>query len=127
MKATSSDGNVQIVGTYAPEVLSAQNSANLYVGTQDKILIPTDHYEVGAFNAFFLIDLGNGLGKPGSKPLNKIVMNISDKDNTLRVIEIVTPKAFEKGLWYDLQGRKYTKQPTQHGIYILDGKKILIK
>ena len=127
MKATSNDGNVQIVGTYAPEVLSAHNPANLYVGTQDKILIPTDHYEVGAFNAFFLIDLGNGLGKPGSKPLNKIVMNISDKDNTLRVIEIVTPKAFEKGLWYDLQGRKYTKQPTQHGIYILDGKKILIK
>lgn len=127
MIVTSSDGNVQIVGTYAPEVLSANNHSNLYVGTEDKILIPTDHHEVGAFNAYFLLDLGSGLGKPGSKPLNKIVMNISNKDSVLRVIEITTPTTYEKGMWYDLQGHKYTTKPTQHGIFILDGKKILIK
>ena len=30
-------------------------------------------------------------------------------------------------VWYDLQGRKYIEKPTQHGIYILNGKKIMIK
>ena len=127
MKTTSSDGNVQIIGTYAPEMLMGNNPANLYVGSNDKIHIPTEHYVVGAFNAFFLIDLGNGLGKPGSKPLHKIVMNIAEEDCIVRVIEIETPTTYEDGMWYDLQGRKYTNQPTQHGIYIQNGKKILVK
>ena len=97
------------------------------MGSNDKIHIPTEHYVVGAFNAFFLIDLGNGLGKPGSKPLHKIVMNIAEEDCIVRVIEIETPTTYEDGMWYDLQGRKYTNQPTQHGIYIQNGKKILVK
>ena len=93
----------------------------------DRIRIPTEHYEVGAFNAYFLIDLGNGLGKPGTSPLQRIVMNISDMDNTLRVIDITIPTSLKDGVWYDLQGRKYVEKPTQHGIYILNGKKIMIK
>lgn len=127
MALTSSDGKVQIVGTYAPEMLMGNNPANLYVDNNDRIRIPTEHYEVGAFNAYFLIDLGNGLGKPGTSPLQRIVMNISDMDNTLRVIDITIPTSLKDGVWYDLQGRKYVEKPTQHGIYILNGKKIMIK
>lgn len=98
MTITSSDGKVQIVGTYAPEMLTDNNAANLFVDKDDKIRIPTEHYEVGAFNAYFLIDLGNGLGKPGTSPLQKIVMNISDMDNTLRVIDITIPTSLEDGV-----------------------------
>ena len=127
MALTSSDGKVQIVGTYAPEMLMGNNPANLYVDNNDRIRIPTEHYEVGAFNAYFLIDLGNGLGKPGTSSLQRIVMNISDMDNTLRVIDITIPTSLKDGVWYDLQGRKYVEKPTQHGIYILNGKKIMIK
>jgi hypothetical protein len=127
MALTSSDGKVQIVGTYAPEMLMGNNPANLYVDNNDRIRIPTEHYEVGAFNAYFLVDLGNGLGKPGTSPLQRIVMNISDMDNTLRVIDITIPTSLKDGVWYDLQGRKYVEKPTQHGIYILNGKKIMIK
>ena len=127
MALTSSDGKVQIVGIYAPEMLTANNAANLYVGDNDMVRIPTEHYEVGAFNAYFLIDLGNGLGKPGPSTLQRIVMNISDMDNTLRVIDITVPTSLKDGVWYDLQGRKYVEKPTQRGIYILNGKKILIK
>lgn len=127
MTITSSDGKVQIVGTYAPEMLTDNNAANLFVDKDDKIRIPTEHYEVGAFNAYFLIDLGNGLGKPGTSPLQKIVMNISDMDNTLRVIDITIPTSLEDGVWYDLNGRKYVEKPLQHGIYILNGKKIMIR
>ena len=127
MRTTSSDGKVQIVGTYAPELLAGGSAANLYVGTNDKIHIPVENHEVDAFNAYFLIDLGNGLGKPGTDTLQKIVMNIADEDNVLRVITITVPASLKDGVWYDLQGRKYTDKPTQHGIYIMNGKKILIK
>jgi len=125
--ATSDDSKVQFVGTYAPVMLTGNNTANLYMGTDDKIHIPTEHSEVGAFNGYFLLDLGSGLGKPGTDHLQKIVMNISGADDVLRVITITVPQKMEDGVWYDLQGRKYTGQPTQHGIYIVNGKKILIK
>ena len=127
MTITSSDGKVQIVGTYAPEILMGNSPANLYMGTDDMIHIPTEQYEVGAFNAYFLIDLGNGLGKPGTSSLQRIVMNISSTDYTVRVIDITIPGSLKDGVWYDLQGRKYVEKPIQHGIYILDGKKIMIK
>jgi hypothetical protein len=127
MALTSSDGKVQIVGTYAPEILMGNSPANLYMGTDDMIHIPTEQYEVGAFNAYFLIDLGNGLGKPGTSSLQRIVMNISSTDYTVRVIDITIPGSLKDGVWYDLQGRKYVEKPIQHGIYILDGKKIMSK
>ncbi len=127
MAVTSNDGKVQFVGTYAPVMLTGNNTANLYMGTDDKIHIPTEHYEVGAFNGYFLLDLGSGLGKLGTDNLQKIVMNIAGDDDVLRVITITVPQHLKDGVWYDLQGRKYIGQPTQHGIYIVNGKKILIK
>ena len=127
MAVTSNDGKVQFVGTYDPVMLTGKNTANLYVGVDDKIHVPTEHYEVGAFHGYFLIDLGNGFGVPGSNPLNGIRMNISDMDNVLRVIQVTVPESLKNGAWYDLMGRKYTEKSTKSGIYIMDGKKILIR
>ena len=33
----------------------------------------------------------------------------------------------EAGAWYDLSGRKFSGQPTKKGIYVRDGKKLMIK
>ena len=43
---------------------------------------------------------------------------------------IINEKPVEKNYddaWYDLSGRKYTEKPTSKGIYIRNGKKIIIK
>ena len=127
MAITSNDGKVQFVGTYDPVMLTGNNASNLYVGTDDNIHVPTEHHEVGAFNGYFLVDLGNGLGIPGSNPLNKILLNIAGGGDVLRVITITVPHNLQNDVWYDLQGRKYVDKPTQHGIYIMNGKKILLK
>ena len=127
MAVTSNDGKVQFIGTYDPIVLTGNNASNLYVGTDDNIHVPTEHHEVGAFNGYFLVDLGNGLGIPGSNPLNKILLNIAGGDDVLRVITIIVPHNLQDDVWYDLQGRKYVDKPTQYGIYIMNGKKILLK
>jgi hypothetical protein len=118
---------VQFVGTYAPVLLIGNNAANLYVGTDDLVHIPKEHYKEGAFSGYFLIDLGNGLGVPGANPLNKILLNIASGGNVLRVITVTVPQNLKDGAWYDLQGKKYVNKPAQRGIYILNGKKLLIK
>jgi hypothetical protein len=124
---TSNDGKVQFVGTYAPVQLTGQNAANLYVGTDDLIHIPLEHHEVGAFSGYFLIDLGSGMGKPGTDRVEKIVMNIAGGGDVLRVITITVPQNLKDGAWYDLQGKRYVSKPTQRGIYIMNGKKIIIR
>ncbi len=105
----------------------AERDYELRRGTDGKIYVPTEHYEVGAFHGYFLIDLGNGFGKLGSDPLNKILLNIAGGGDVMRVITITVPQNLQDGVWYDLQGRKYTDKPVRHGIYILNGKKIMIK
>jgi hypothetical protein len=127
LTVTSQDGSVQFVGTYAPEPLIPNTTGNLYMGNDDKLLIPTDNKEISPFNAYFLVDIGNGLGRPGDSSVKKIVMNISDGEYVVRVISIDMPVAIQDGAWHDLQGRKYTSTPTQSGIYIMDGRKIMIK
>ena len=127
LTVTSQDGSVQFVGTYAPETLIPNTTANLYMGNDDKLLLPTDNKEISPFNAYFLVDIGNGLGRPGDSTVKKIVMNISDGEYVVRVISIDMPVAIQDGAWHDLQGRKYVGTPTQSGIYIMDGRKIIIK
>ena len=110
--------------------LTANNVANLYVGTDDKVHIPTEHYRVDAFQAYFLIDLGGGAhGKPGPSPLREVKLNIASEGIPVRIISITFPESLTDGdnVWYDLQGRKYTTLPTQGGIYITGGKKVLIR
>ena len=124
---TSNDGKVQFVGTYAPVMLTGDNAANLYVGTDDLIHIPTEHYQIGAFSGYFLIDLGSGMGKPGTDRVKNIVLNIAGGGDVLRVISITVPQNLKDGVWYDLQGKRYVDKPTQRGIYILNGKKIVMK
>lgn len=42
-------------------------------------------------------------------------------------ITTVTADTPRSKYWYDLQGRQYTNRPTQPGVYIHSGKKIVIK
>lgn len=48
-------------------------------------------------------------------------------EQAVRVIDITIPMPQKEDVWYDLLGRKYVEKPTQHGIHILNGKKIMIR
>lgn len=128
MAITSNDGTVQFVGTYAPAALIANTTANLYMGPNDKLDYPKGLDYVNAFYAYVLVDLGNGLGLPGEKAVKKVIMNITGEEEIVtEVIEIVLPTPVQDDSWYDLQGRKYNHRPSEPGIYIMNGRKILIQ
>ena len=128
MSVTSTDGTTQFVGTYAPATLIGNTTANLYMGPDDKLVYPTSYDYVNAFYAYILVDLGNGLGLPGENTVRKIVMNITDEESIItRVVEITLPAPVQDDAWYDLQGRRYTTKPTTPGIYIMNGRKIIIQ
>lgn len=57
--------------------------------------------------------------------------NIGDGEGTTAIREViyegVNSEKLADGAWHDLQGRKFTTKPTKAGIYIRNGKKIVIK
>ena len=53
--------------------------------------------------------------------------SIGGGDDTTAIMEIIQPAASGTGDWYSLDGRKLSAKPTQKGIYIQNGKKIVIK
>ena len=127
LTVTTQDGKMQFIGTYAPETLIANSPSNLYMGNDDRLLYPDFNKEIDAFHAFFLVDIGNGLGRPGDATVQKIVMNITGKDYTVRVISFDLPEVVRDETWHDLQGRKVNGTPKQPGIYIMNGTKVMIK
>ena len=53
--------------------------------------------------------------------------SIGGGDDTTAIMEIIQPAANGTGDWYSLDGRKLSAKPTQKGVYIQNGKKIVIK
>ena len=53
--------------------------------------------------------------------------SIGGGDDTTATMEIIQPAANGTGDWYSLDGRKLSSKPTQKGVYIQNGKKIVIK
>lgn len=128
MTVTSNDGTVSFCGTYVPELMIANTTANLYMGIDDCLTFPKKNQDVNAFRGYFLVDLGNGRGKPGEATVNRIVMNIAGDGYTpTRVIDINLPAPVKDGAWYDMHGRRYTVIPTTNGVYVKDGVKVVIK
>ena len=58
---------------------------------------------------------------------------LSDTSFTVFVKDVATSidevqrEPYKDDAWYDLSGRKYTEKPTSKGIYIRNGKKIVVK
>lgn len=74
--------------------------------------------KIKAFRAYFM--------------LNEVLSGVAEAkvrfmvDEDAAAIEGITPD-MENGIWYTLDGRQLNGKPTEKGVYIVDGKKVLIK
>ena len=74
--------------------------------------------KIKAFRAYFM--------------LNEVLSGVAEAkvrfmvDEDAAAIEGITPD-MENGVWYTLDGRTLNGKPTERGVYIVDGKKVLIK
>ena len=124
---------VDFVGTHSSTVLYEEGTAkhNLYLGSGNNIYYPTrEGYTVKACRAYFRL---NGLtaGEPTSPSANvrAFVLDFGDGEKT--GIRSLTPDASPKGEgrsgWYTINGVKLQGKPTMRGIYINNGRKVVIK
>jgi hypothetical protein len=137
------DKNVRFQGTYSPTVIYSTTNDNLFLGAENKLYWPsTEGYTLGACRAYFHVDL-NG----GAAAVRQFVLNFGDdNEQTNGIVEMRNEEGEMRNVngevrngsavWYTLDGRKVNSHlspltshpsPLKKGLYINNGKKVVIK
>ena len=119
---TSTDGYVTFVGTYGPAAIYADPAVNLYLGAANKLYWPTaTDFELKPFRAYFQ------LHDPQAS-IRAFRLNFGDGDEAQGITTTnFTNFTNSSGAWYTLDGVKLDKMPTRKGVYIRNGRKVVIK
>ena len=129
---TDGSGWVDFVGTYKPTVIYENGSEkhNLYLGSSNKLYYPTrENFMVNACRAYFRLKNGLTAGEPSTPQqpqARAFVLNFGDGEpSAISTLRADTAPAADGT--YTLDGRRLTGKPTAKGLYIVNGKKIIIK
>ena len=122
---SGSDGSVTFKGTFDPVAIGTDgDNTKLYLGNNNKLYWPSGAKNINSFRAYFQL---NGI-TAGDKTAAVRTFNLNfDDDPTGITTPTATSFTNSEGAWYDLQGRKIAKGQLSKGIYIHNGKKVVIK
>jgi hypothetical protein len=122
-ETTSSDHNVTFQGTYNPVYLYDDPHSRYYLGTNNTLFYPKNSFVLfNAFRAYFELELGDETLARELTP----VFNFHFGDDATG-ISVSNASTDENMVWYSLDGLKLDKKPTTKGLYIVNGKKMVIK
>ena len=134
---TSTDGYVTFVGTYKPEPIFADPAINLYLGSGNKLYWPSSAKAINSFRAYFQLNNGLTAGEPaptgdgsGAGLVRAFNLNFDDEGETTGIVDIehgTLNIGHSAGAWYSLDGGKLDGKPTKKGLYINNGRKVVIK
>ena len=102
-------------GTLAATTITASNEGTTNYALNGKAFVWVKNaIEVGPNKAWLSVNNSNARA-------NSIVFDDATKIANTNITNITN------GNWYDLNGRKLDKMPTKKGVYILNGKKVVVK
>ena len=118
------DGNVTFKSTYAPITFDAADRSVLFMGRNNTLFYPEAGASIGAFRAYFQL---NGISAT-DLPAGNVKMFFGEGDDTDGLTPNPSPKREgSAGAWYTIDGRRVSGKPTQKGIYVNNGRKVVIK
>ena len=116
---------VRFVGTYSGLTFDAADKSILFMGGNNKLHYPATGASIGAQRAYFKI------GEDGAASNARITAFNFDcgEGEATGIQEIVNSKSVnsQSDGWYTLDGRRLSEKPTQSGVYINGGRKVVIK
>ena len=116
--------SVQMVGCYSPVSVTADDKSILFLGDANTLYYSTTDRQIRSCRAYFSVPYINGHAEAKARAFALSF----DGEETTGILEVsanyngVTDEA-----WYSLDGVRLSGKPTQRGMYINKGKKILVK
>ena len=118
---------VDFIGSYDPVNIAGEDKTMLYMGANNTLYYPSDAMTIKSCRAYFLL---KGI-TAGDLPTNAIELNFDGGETTSisEKLKVKSEKLAPATDYFDLQGRKIVngQQSTAKGIYIVNGKKFVIK
>ena len=118
-KFTSTDGKVEFHGTYASNSFTKENRSILFLGSDNTLYWPQAGAHIGAQRAYFkLLD--------SSAPVRAFNLNFGDEATGIHEMATGNSRKTATG-WYSLDGMRREGKPSVRGIYIHNGRKVVVK
>ena len=115
---------VQMVGTYSPVSVTADDKSILFLGDANTLYYSTVDRQIHSCRAYFSVPYING--HAGAKA--RAFALSFDGEVTTGIIEVsANYNGVTDDAWYSLDGVRLSGKPTQRGMYINKGKKIIVK
>ena len=119
VEGVSVSGNMFMVGFYVPVTLDYENTV-LYLGANNRLYKAESGMNINAFRACFFY-----LGDENLDQFTSIRLNVMS--DVMTDVEEVNVTRAEDPNWYTIDGRVLKSRPSEPGIYINNGKKIIVK
>ena len=114
------DGNVSFVGYYDAFDINPDDNSDVWYMKADNTLTHTAKPRtLKAFRTYFV------LSEELSSGVNSFTIDFGDGETATGITEIADSSAPEG--YFNLQGVKFDKAPKQKGVYIVNGKKVVVK
>jgi hypothetical protein len=121
---TSTDGKVTFKGTYDARTFTSEDKSILFLGAENTLYWPLAGATIGAQRAYFQLN-GITVGDPNAE-VREFKLSFGDEESQgISLTPDPSPKG--EGSIYTLDGRKLNGEPTKKGMYIVNGKKVVIK
>ena len=122
---TSGDERVRFLGTYKSTAFDAEDKSILLMGGANTLYYPTAGAGIGAQRAYFKIGSDGALL---ARRLTAFNIDFGD-DEATGIISLSTDSKDSKdnAAWYTLDGRRLQGKPNVKGLYINNGRKVVIK
>lgn len=125
-KYYSFDSNPDAVALFHGCFGSTTISGNtyLYLGAGNTLYWPDPSVTIGAFRGYFELAPGITAGEPESSNIKSFVLNFDEETTSIKQVNNAAANA---SVWYTLDGRRLNEKPAVAGLYINNGKKVVIK
>ena len=122
-ESVTTDERVRFVGTYKSTAFNADDKSILLMGSENTLYYPTAGAGIGAQRAYFKI------GDDGALLARRLTaFNIGfGEDDVTGVIGVNEVIGVNDDSWYSLDGRRLSGKPSRAGIYVNNGRKVVIK
>jgi len=120
----SGTGPATFVGCINPITIpetDCENTDYLYLGAENTLYYPSSSITIGAFRAYFKLNLPEA-----SQGIKSFVLNFDDDTETTSIKQI-NSTASATDSYFTLDGRRLNDKPATAGLYIINGKKVVIK
>ena len=124
-ESEAGDVPVRFVGTYEKKVFNDEDKSVLFLGANNHLYYPDGKgtTTIGACRAYFKI--GDDNNTFNARQLTGFNLNTDSETTSIATDLIVLGD--ESAAWYSLDGRKLSQKPTEKGVYIVNGRKVVIK